>query len=243
VSPAIAITRCRPRAYGPASRPRRLIPPPKTRPRDTGSAAAARVDTSLASYPGATRDAQLTAAYTCMAAVKTKLTTQAARARGGRRPPPAAFGGANSGNEANVLRYSFHDCPNDVDAPAGTPGGCNGALRTTIATMIKNGVYRAGAAPFPQDLGLDTAQALLVGNNGISGVCGQVRAQTAGCSTMPFADCISFAGLLAVAYRGGTPASGCPWVPGRVDYEGNHAATLLPSEKHDADTTLATFAK
>jgi hypothetical protein len=239
--------------YRPSVRPSdsAALPLPKPRPQPpTAGAAAAKVDMNTAVYPGATRADQLTAAYNCAAAVKAKLMTAPGGAPPPKPPPgapkpppppPAPF--PNTGNVANVLRYSFHDCPNDAAAPAGTPGGCNGALRVTIANMMAAGTYNRPNAKFPQDAGLDTAQNLLVGSNGVSGICGQVRAETAGCSAMPFADCISFAGLLAVASKAGTPPGGCPWVPGRVDYVGEHNAALLPSERNDADKTIATFEK
>jgi hypothetical protein len=62
---------------------------------------------------------------------------------------------------------------------------------------------------------------------------------------MPFADCISFAGLLAVAAKGATPPGGCAWTPGRVDAAEGAArdTSLLPSEKMNPKELLAAFAK
>jgi hypothetical protein len=107
--------------------------------------------------------------------------------------------------------------------------------------MLKAGTYNTASAAFPMDAGLDTCQNILVGTSGTAGVCGAVRTSVAGCANMPYADCISFAGLLAVAMKSGTPPGGCPWSPGRADFEGNHAGTLLPSEFGNATATIATF--
>lgn len=128
-------------------------------------------------------------------------------------------------------------------APGASNGGCTGAVRTTIARMIAAGTYNTPRAAFAQHNGLDTAQNVLVGASGAAGVCGDVRATVPGCAAMPFADCISFAGLLAVAAKRATPPGGCPWSPGRVDAGGNNNAALLPSEFGNAAAQRQVFAR
>jgi hypothetical protein len=114
-------------------------------------------------------------------------------------------------------------------------------VRLTIADMIFKGTYNTPNAQFPADNGLLSCQTLLAGVTGSGGVCGGVRASVAGCSAMPFADCFSFAGLLAVAVKSGTPPGGCPWSPGRADYNGFHDASLFPNEFSNATATIAAF--
>lgn len=201
-----------------------------------GGHARNRVELKLSSYGGGTRAKQLTQALTCMTALKRKLTQNGPQGQ----PPPLA----NPGNVANCLRYSFHDCGTfDINGAEGTPGGCNGGIRYTIASLITAGTFNTPQASTPQHNGLDSCQNTLVGSNGISGICQDVRTQTAGCSNMPFADCISFTGILAVASKAATPATGCPWVPGRVDYNAVQNPSLLPSDRLMGQQTIDNFKK
>jgi hypothetical protein len=97
--------------------------------------------------------------------------------------------------------------------------------------------------PPPKKPGLDLSRNLLTGPTGTAGVCGAAKATIPACANMPFADCISFAGLIAVAVTRGTTAAGCPWVPGRVDSAGPRNTALLPPKEATAAQSLAIFGR
>ena len=188
----------------------------------------AQMNMDLSSYPGKTHDEKLNSAFTCMSAVKAKAL-----------PGIRANGFELAGN---CLRYGFHDCGTFDKTNPNSKGGCNGGIRTTIASAIVKGVYDTPANPNPEDGGMRGCQNLLVGLDGKSGICNQVRLENKNtCGNMPFADCINFSAYLAVLATGGAPVDGCPWLPGRVDVPVVQKTALLPSEKSNANNLLVTF--
>ena len=185
-------------------------------------------DMDLTSYPGRTKAERLSSAFTCMSLVRNKAL-----------PGIQANGLELAGN---CLRYGFHDCGTFNKTDPKSRGGCNGGIRTTIANAIANGVYDTPANPNPEDGGMRGCQTLLVGLNGKSGICNQVRLENPStCGTMPFADCINFASYLSVVATGGAPIGGCPWLPGRVDVAAVQQTSLLPSDAANANNLLDTF--
>ena len=190
----------------------------------------AEMNMDLSPYPGATRNDKLNSAFFCMSSVKNK-----------------ALSGIMANDlelAGNCLRYGFHDCGTFDKSKPNSKGGCNGGIRTTIANAISKGVYDTPANPNPQDGGMRGCQTLLVGTNGKNGICNQVRLEhPSECGKMPFADCINFAGYLAVVATGGAPPGGCPWVPGRVDIDQIQQTELLPSEQSNADALHGNFDK
>ena len=183
---------------------------------------------SLNSYPGNNRADKLNSALVCMTSVKAKVL------------PMLLLNEKELAG--NCLRYGFHDCGTFDKSNPNSKGGCNGGIRTTIANAISKGVYDTAANPNPQDGGMRGCQGLLVGLDGKGGACNQVRLENPSkCGHMPYADCINFAGYLAVVATGGAPSGGCPWTPGRIDVESIQKTSLLPSEQSNAKNLLATF--